>query len=622
MTAIRTHMSHLPLGITYRPERTSFTVHAEADAVRLRLVHPGTRHLRVVDLDHQTAGNVFLTDVKGDLRGWTYSYEIRRREQTITDIVDPWATLVRDHRAIIEAEDSPVTPRPELDPTGAVIYELHVRDWTNDESSGVRSEWRGHYLGITERNTRIGGAPEAPATALDHLLELGVNVVQLMPVHSFAMLHHPIYEWGYMPNDYNAPHAGYAVGVDLEAPIREFKQLVSALHEAGLRVTLDVVYNHNAERWPDRLRSLMALAPESYFRFNDDGTPWDGSACGNEFKSDSPQGRRFLRESCKYWVERFGIDGFRFDLMGLIDADTMALIAQDLHAIDPSLLLYGEPWAAGPTPIEINGRGMQRSRGWGVFNDRFRDALRGEVFDLHDLGFLNGGANTDAVKAGIVGGVRDFTDAPHESINYAEVHDNHTLVDRLHLAAGAHDRKLTPEECHAMSALAAWILLTSQGLPLLHAGQEFGRTKQGADNTYNMGDAVNNLRWSLKAKHMALFSHYKSAVAMRAAHPMFRLRTTRDVEQAVQFLDDDLGLDLPPGVVAYTCTDPTGDDPWHRALLAFNGSRTQCSFAPPEGAWRTAVRDNAPTDHVGPLEAGAPIPLAPHSATILFEPRA
>lgn len=585
--------------------------------MRLRLVHPATRQLRVVDMSQAVSRDVFVAEVPGDLRGWTYTYELRRGDKALADLVDPWATLVRKGRAVVEAEDTRVAPRPALEPGDAVIYELHVRDFTNDSSSGVRADWRGRYLGLTERGTRVAGTDLS--SALDHILDLGVNVVQLMPIQGFAMPNHPAYEWGYMPNDYNAPHAGYASGVDLEAPIRELKQMVSVLHEAGLRVTMDVVYNHNAERWPDRLRSLMALAPQSYFRFTAEGRPWDGSACGNEFNSASHHGRRFLRESCRYWVERFGIDGFRFDLMGLIDVETMELIASDLHAIDPTLLLYGEPWAAGPTPIEVNGRGKQRSRGWGVFNDRFRDGLRGDVFDLSDPGFLNDGQDVAAIKRGIRGGVDDFADAPTESINYVEAHDNHTLFDRLESAARRRDRQLSEAERQAMSALGVLILMTAQGIPFLHAGQEFGRTKDGIDNTYNLGDAVNNVRWALKSRHAALTDHYAAAIQLRREHIIFRLRDADSIRRSIRFLDDDLQIALPGGVVAYVITDPTGADPWNSALVAFNGGRSTQELAPAPGAWRIAVRDNVFAD--GEDAPGGALALAPHSATILFQPR-
>ncbi len=452
----------------------------------------------------------------------------------------------------------------------AILYELHIRDFTRDPLCGVRADWRGRYLGLTQSGTKLNGT--AYATGLDHIVELGVTVVQLMPVHSFSLPYNPEYEWGYMPNDFNAPHAGYAAGVDLEAPIREFKRLVSTLHERGLRVTLDVVYNHTAEKWPDRLRSFMALAPHTYFRFKGDETPWDGSLCGNEFRSESEHGRRFIVESCLHWVREFGVDGFRFDLMGLIDQRTMLEVTNTLKAVDPTILVYGEPWASGPTPIEVNGKSKQRGKGWAVFSDDFRDALRGEVFDSSTKGFLSDGSQIPRAKAALSGAVETFADSPLEVINYIECHDNHTLQDRLHIGARG-DGKYSEEQRLEMNAMGALMLLTSQGIPFLHSGQEFGRTKEGQDNTFNLGDQINNIRWSDKAERFRLYGFYREAVRLRKEHPMFRLREAEQVRRALRFLDDHMGRPLAPGLIAYVLEDVTGRDRWSHALLVFNGSR-------------------------------------------------
>lgn len=561
-----------PLGVTYAEKGSTFAVFAQAEAMRVRLVDPGTR--RIIDRDMEPANaepGVWTARIEGDLRGWSYAFELDRDGQTLGDIVDPWALLVRDGRGYVCCDRTAVSPRPKLEPQDAIIYELHIRDFTRDPECGVKPQWHGKYLGLAQPGTRYNGTEIS--TGLDHIVELGVNVVQLMPVHAFAMPYDPEYEWGYMPLNFNAPHPGYASSVELEAPVREFKRLISALHERGLRVTLDVVYNHTAEKWPDRLRSLMALAPKEYFRWKDDGTPWDGSACGNEFRSESPQGRRFIIESVRYWVEHYGVDGFRFDLMGLIDTETMEIVARELHAIDPSILVYGEPWAGGPTGIEVNGKGEQRSKGWGVFNDGMRDGLRGEVFDLNDFGFLNAGTDTKAVKSGIVGGTRTFADSPLECINYIECHDNHTLEDRLTLTLAKHRAMGITEGSHdRMSRLGILALMTSQGIPFVHAGQEFGRSKGGEDNTYNLGDVVNNVKWRDKDNNFRRFRYHCDAIAMRKAHPMFRLTTREAVEKAVKFLDDDLKLKLPEGVIGFQVTDVTGEDPWERAVILLNGS--------------------------------------------------
>ncbi len=625
-------------GVEYSESGCVFRVHAEADELTLRLVHPGTRELHLVTMDRIGEPGVWEGRAAGNLRGWSYSYELVRDGQKLTGILDPWATLVREHAAYIEAEDTAIGPRPALDPKDAVIYELHVRDFTRSRSSGVNSNWAGRYLGLTQPGTRLPG--REVRTGLDHIVDLGVNVVQLMPVHSFSLPYNPVYEWGYMPNDFNAPHAGYASSVELEAPIREMKQMVSALHEAGLRVTLDVVYNHTAELWahaeggreyPMRLRNMMALAPRSYYRFKDDGTPWNGSACGNEFASETAIGRHFIRESCRYWVERFGIDGFRFDLMGLIDEETMGLIAADLHAIDPTIMVYGEPWAAAPTPIEVNSKGRQRSRGWGVFNDEMRDALRGQVFDLNDPGFLMSGSDTAKLRPGIRGSIESFADRATESINYIECHDNHTLVDRLRETATKLRVEFDEELLLSMSALGIVAVMTAQGVPFVHSGQEFGRSKGGHDNTYNLGDQVNNIDWAVKEKNHRLYRHYREAIGLRSAHPMFRLGDAALVREAVKFLDTDLGIALPAGVVAYEVTDPAlrpGEqreaDTWKRCVVVLNGSAGAADVALPKGSWRAAMQDGEfgrTPAHRKPARVGASVRVPARAAAIVYEER-
>jgi len=631
-----------PLGATLAPDGCRFAVYAHADAVWVRLVHPGTRRAVLRELDLESSdpsgarGGIWAATLPGDWRGWSYSFELTRQGERLADIVDPWAALVRNDRAYVVADRTPVSPRPPMRPEEAILYELHIRDFTRDQSCGVKPEWRGKFLGLAQSGTRLEGSNLA--TGLDHIRELGVTVVQLMPVHGFAMPYNPEYEWGYMPNDFNAPHAGYASGVELDAPVREFKRLVSALHEAGLRVTLDVVFNHTAERWPSQLRSLMALAPTEYFRFRPDGTPWDGSNCGNEVRSESPMGRRLIVESCLNWVINYGVDGFRFDLMGLIDIDTLDAVARAVRNVDPSILLYGEPWGAAPAGISITGRGAQRGRGgiapvaptpsrmggWAIFDASMRDGLRGDVFDPNDLGFLAAGADVEQVKDGILGGVRSFTDSPLESVNYIECHDNHTLMDRLAFAR-PRGEALTLEERDQMSRLGVLILMTSQGIPFIHSGQEFGRTKHGHADTYNLGDQINNIRWRDKQERHRLFAFYRDVIHMRRQHPMFRLTSREDVLRAVSFLDRPDGRPLPDGVIAFMVRDVTGRDSWARACVLLNGARSKATVPHPAagdaggGAWHVFPLDGL---HHGRYDSGAAeIELAPHSGVLLYQPR-
>jgi len=628
-----------PLGALCTPGATEFRVVAEADAVRVRLRHPGTLQTRIVTLSpedpaEREAAQVWRTKVEGDWLHWAYEYEIDRNSHTISGIVDPWARLVRGDRGYIHRDDIRVTPRPPLSPQDAIIYELHTRDFTRDAASGAKPAWRGKYPGLAQSGTRLAGTELT--TGLDHILELGVNTVQIMPVHAFAMPYDPDYEWGYMPLYFNAPSEAYAAGVELDAPIREFKALVSALHERGLRVTLDVVYNHTFEKWPDRFRSLMALAPNEYFRFKDNNEPWNGSLCGNEFRSESRFGRQFIIDSVKFWVTEYGIDGYRFDLMGLIDQETMTMLVEELHRIDPTLLIYGEPWSAGPTPIEINNKGKQRSRGWGVFNDDIRDGLRGEVFRPEEAGFLTAGTNGHRVKIGILGGVgsdplptrvappiASFADQPTETINYIECHDNHTLADRLKLTT-RHDHSITNDARDKMNRMGVLALMTSQGIPFLHAGQEFGRTKAGEDNTYNLGDAINNVPWHQKEANTGLFSFYRDAVRLRRDHPMFRLATRAEVVGSVQFFDDDLGLHMPSSTLAWMVTDPTGQDSWHRAVVILNAGRSAVSVPLPEGSWliwTTDGRFERRRDAAARAAVRGTHTLQAHCGAVLYSPR-
>ena len=324
-----------------------------------------------------------------------------------------------------------------------------------------------------------------------------------------------------MPTDWFAPHPGYATGVDPLAPVREMLRLVDALHDAGLRVTLDVVFNHNAETPALGVRSLGVLDPGHYFRRWADGTLADGAGCGNEFASESLFGRRLIRDACRYWVERYRVDGFRFDLMGLIARPTREAVRADLDELDPSLMLYGEPWGAGPSPHPVLRKGFQRGSRIGVFNDVFRDCLRGSVFDPADPGALVSG-DPDRVATALEGGIGPepdgFASGPAEVVQYAECHDAHTLVGRL-LAS---DPEGGEPAALDRSAAAALLLAMTPGAVFIHSGQEFGRTKMGVPNTFNRGDDLNNIHWTRKREHHPLFRHYRRALALRAAHPMFR----------------------------------------------------------------------------------------------------
>ncbi|MEQ9616687.1 MAG: alpha-amylase family glycosyl hydrolase [Phycisphaerales bacterium] len=604
-------------GATAGPESAHFTVYADADGVRVRLIHPGTRSLVVRDLDAAEHPRIWHVRIPGDFRGWTYTFEITRGDHLQAGVLDPHASLVAGERCVLIDDATPVADPPPLAIDEAIIYELHVRDFTNHPTSGVRPEWRGTYLGLTERGTGVpaewGGDL---STGLDHLRELGVTVVQLMPVHAFAYVHHNRYDWGYMPDIFTSPHEPYAAATDLQAPVREFRQLVSAIHEAGMRVTIDMVLNHTCEQWPMRRRSLMCLAPKDYFRFDHEGHPSNGSGCGNELASEHPVTRDLIVRACERWVRDYGVDGFRFDLLGLMDIETIGRVVEGVRALRPDALIYGEPWAGGPTSARITHKGDQRGRGFAVFNDEFRDAGRGQVFHADSMGFITHGHHTGEIKRAVRGSVGSFADSPMESINYLEAHDNHTLADRVALLI---PKEQGVERLHALM-LGAYFVLTSAGVPFLHAGQEFARRQKGIDNAYNHADAINNIDWSLKQQRTDLVDLYRTLIALRLDHPILRLSTREHANDCVRFLDDDLNIKLPEHVVAWETSNPGLTDTWARCAVVLNASREAHTIPLPDHGkdWQVSIIGFHAED--GSRMTGHAIEVPGMSGAIAFQP--
>jgi pullulanase len=455
---------------------------------------------------------------------------------------------------------------------------------------------------------------------------MGVNVVQLQPVSEFANDEpNDRYGWGYDVVHHNSPDGWYATERYDARRVAEVKRMIDALHRQGVRVTLDVVFNHTFEAAPKhRVYSFEGLVPGYYYRMKHDGGYWNGSGTGNEFRTEAPMARRYIIDSVKYWVNEYKVDGFRFDLLGLIDLETVREVVRELRAIDPNLLIYGEPWAGGPTPIQINGKGAQRGGGWAVFNDHFRDVLKGNVFEARATGFIQSGFNVEEVKKGIRGAVDDFTDSPLEAVNYVECHDNHTLWDRL-LISTADDASVTAADRRAMDKFAAAIIFTSQGIPFIQCGQEFLRTKGGDHNSYDKPDAVNMIRWREKAEQYDVVEYYRGLIELRRAHPLFRLETADEARGAVKFLDDQLGLPVPERCIGFLIEDGAGHDDWSRALVLLNSQAKAVEFAIPEGEWKvfgdSMHAGNSELRHsAAKLSAGRAL-VAARSALILGELR-
>lgn len=484
-------------------------------------------------------------------------------------------------------------------PVDAIIYEVHVRDMTIHEASGAKH--RGKYLGFSEAETRNH---KGHTTGLSHLKELGVTHVQLLPIYDYNCLDESkedeSYNWGYDPLNYNVPEGSYST--DPKNPkkrITELKQLIMEIHKNGMGVIMDVVYNHTSDNLTSNFHKSLPL----YYHRSRDGVFTDASACGNETASERPMMRKFMIESLIHWVKEYKIDGFRFDLMGIHDTETMVLVEKALRKIKPDIILYGEGWAGGESPLPESKRLMKNNiceaPGIGAFNDDFRDGIKGHVFFNERGGFVSGGAQTESVKFGIAGSVYhpevNYSDImytnhpwavnPGQSINYVAAHDNLTLYDKL-LAS---NKGASEETIRNMSKLADAIILTSQGVPFIHAGSEFLRTKFGDHNSYRSPDSINALNWNMKTRNLDVFNYYKGLIALRKEFPAFRLRTEEEIQNNLIFYT---AYKNPPlkmnkdNIVTYLLKDPTQGKTF---LVAFNGGFEKEVITLPKASWDVLV---------------------------------
>jgi len=611
----RFYAADAQLGATYTPEHTTFRVFAPGALTAWTVVADtvsgadgATRHvMRALDK------GLWEVQVSGDLAGKYYAYALGGIGfDPDREITDPYAvcTQARHDRALIvdlRATD-PEGFRdhvftPPASPADAIIYEMHVRDFTIAPDSGVQH--KGKYLGFAEGGTTLPDDPTV-RTCLDHLVELGVTHLQLMPVQDFDNHETPDdgYNWGYMPVHFNAPDGWFAAQAMGPGKITELKRLIQALHARGIGVILDVVYNHTADWAP-----FEKLVPGYYFRLTDAGNFSNGSGCGNEFASENPMARKFLLDSVKYWVREYKIDGFRFDLMGLIDLETMKQVKAELAAIHPGVLVYGEPWTAGHTPLRpITDQEHVRGTGIGAFNDHFRDAIKGDR-DGGAPGFIQTGDRVGNVVKGLMGAVHDWAQDPVDALAYFEAHDNLTTWDKL-LQTVPH---ASDELRRRMMRFAALSLFTAQGTIFMHGGQELCRSKQGNSNSYNATDEINRIDWYLKKRNADVVAYYQGLIALRKAHPAFRLRTRAEVEQRVRF-------DTPPNPRSIVYRIESAGVPGESAgaiLVLLNGATEPADFALPKGKWFV----HADAFRAGPTalaEAATTVNLPAHSGMLLL----
>ena len=580
--------------VNYAPEKTQFALFAPNDAkkVTLRIYEEGLsgKTLKTVSMK-RTANEQWTATVKGDLMGKFYTFDMGRGE---CPGVFAKAVGVNGKRGAIvnlkatDPEGWAQDQRPVCkSPADLVIYEMHHRDF-----SIARKDARhpGKFLALTE------------PWAISHLKELGVNAIHILPSYDYGSvdetrLSDNKYNWGYDPVNYNVPEGSYATDpFQPETRIREFKQMVKALHDAGIRVILDVVYNHT---YDIEHSNFQRTYPDYFCRKTADGAYSNASGCGNETASDRPMMRKFMLESVKYWISEYHIDGFRFDLMGVHDIETMNQIRQMVDQIDPTIFIYGEGWSAGTCAYPQEKLAMKahipQMPGIAAFSDELRDALRGPFSDDTMAGWLGRQNETESVKYGIAGAIahpqvdmskvnyakEPWALEPTQMISYVSCHDDMCLVDRLKASIPG----ITTEELIRLDLLAQTAVFTSQGVPFMLSGEELLRDKKGVHNSFESPDEINHLDWSNKAKYPQVFDYYKSLIALRQHHPAFRLGNADLVRKHLEFLD------MPEGLIAYRLKNYAGRDDWRDIIVILNAGKTDQEVTIPEGTYTVVCCD-------------------------------
>lgn len=596
--------------VSYSPRQTTFKLNApKKPTLRIYEAGRGGNAIKKIKMK-QTAENVWEATVSGDLKGKFYTFDIGRGE---TPGVFAKAVGINGHRgAIIDMQ----TTNPSgwnsdhrlalKSPADLIIYEMHHRDFSIDPSSGLVN--KGKFLALTEQK------------AIRHLKELGINAVHILPSFDFASIDEantttPQYNWGYDPQNYNVPEGSYSF--DAEQPTRrilEFKQMVQALHKAGIRIILDVVYNHTFDI---KGGNFDRTFPMAYYRYTADGKPSNGSGCGNETASEKPLMRQFMLESMKYWADEYHIDGFRVDLMGIHDIETMNLIRKELSSIDPNIFIYGEGWTAGtcayPTEKLALKAHIKQMPGIAAFSDEIRDALRGPFSDDKQASFLGGIAEfEESIKAGIAGMIAhpqvDYTkvnytkepwaNEPTQMIAYVSCHDDMCLVDRL--KASIPEAAYDMEEVIRLDQLAQTVVFTSQGIPFMLSGEEMLRDKKGVHNSFNSPDEINHLDWNNLKKYPQVFAYYKGLIQMRKSHPAFRLGSAELVRKHLEFLPTQQDC-----LVAFRLKNHAGGDKWNNIYVVLNGNTDLQSVNIPKGKY-TIVANNGVINEagIGEMEGG------------------
>lgn len=624
------------LELAVDPTGTRFALwspQAEAARVYLYNTDRNSAPFDTLEMVKGTRG-VWRAEVDRPLYGKFYTFSIRHDGRWLDETPGVWAKAVGtngERAAIIDftttdpegwdADHGPVVENF----TDVVLYEMHHRDFSIDPSSGIVH--KGKFLALTEPATTN---PTGESTGIDHLKDLGITHVHILPSYDYNSVDEANpqlnqYNWGYDPFNYNAPEGSYSTDpADPAVRVREMKEMVKALHDAGIGVVMDVVYNHTAL---NDNSNFSLTAPGYYYRHRPDGSYSDASGCGNETASERQQMRDFIINSVKYWAKEYHIDGFRFDLMAIHDTETMNEVVKALHEVNPSIFVYGEGWTAGDSPLPVDQRALKENvsamEGVAVFSDDIRDAVKGHYSNAADRGFATGKpGNEETVKIGIVASTAHpqvdyskgnnsrvpYATSPQMIVNYVSCHDDLTLTDKL----AASMPGSTPEQRQRAARLAQTIVFTSQGTPFMFAGEEVFRDKQGVHNSYKSPDSINAIDWNLKHDNADQYEYYRQLIRLRKAHPAFRLTTADQIARHLRF--DDV---KEPLLISYSLIDHAGGDEWQEIKVIFNGSDQAREVKIPKGYWTVIARDGQINADGLDTTRGGTLTVAPTSALIL-----
>lgn len=625
--------------MTYSPQSTNFMLWAPtADAVKVKIYGEGSDSEAIDSVCMKKADDGRWTaQIEKELNGKFYTFNVCIGDKWLGENpgVMAKAVGVNGKRAAILDLDSTdpegwsEDKRPELKSFNDIIlYEMHHRDFSVDSLSGIKN--KGKFLALTEEGTKnIYGQ----ATGIDHLKELGITHVHILPSYDYSSVDEtkldiPQYNWGYDPQNYNVPDGSYSTNpYKPEVRIREFKQMVQALHKAGIRVIMDVVYNHTSST---ENSNFELTVPGYFYRLNADGSFSNASGCGNETASNHEMVRKYMVESVKYWVNEYHVDGFRFDLMGIHDIETMKAIRAELDKIDPTIFIYGEGWAAG-TPSYPSEKLAMKANTWqmpgvAAFSDEFRDNLRGSWSDDSKGAFVVGEEGHEAgVMFGIAaalphpqfkGAVKEipasWASQPAQMISYVSCHDDHCIGDRLLLTA---PKKEDTKQLMRLLKLAETAVFTSQGVPFIFTGDEMMRNKKGVKNSYNSPDSINVIDWRLKMQHRDVYGYVRELIALRKAHPAFRLGSADKVYEHLEFID--MQTD---GIVAFRIKGQPEGETWKDITVILNSKLEKAEIMVPEGAYRVVCYDGKISSDKGLYTTtGKSLTAAPQSATIAYK---